>query len=186
MLLGFRAVLCSSSKEMVAAVNKGARVLLLMVGLLTVGGGSVCKWSVRGGRCGGVLLGEDFVLGPRRRGDACSGVVVRSWSLFRSFNGRSWCQCRGDGVLVLEGGAAVPMGVHRLGSRRLTAGGFCGFYKRGLAPSSSVVCGVASSPSPVLESGGDRRGGSAVRAVVLVPFLWQFLPVYCTLYKYFR
>ena len=69
---------------MAAAVNKGARVLLLMVILVTVGGGSASKVSVRGGRCGGAILGEDFVLGSRRRGDASSGGVARSWSLYRS------------------------------------------------------------------------------------------------------
>lgn len=65
-------------------MNKSASVLLLMVCLEMVGGGSASKLSVRGGRCGGVLLGVDFVLGPRRRGDAGSGVVVRSRSLYRS------------------------------------------------------------------------------------------------------
>ena len=67
-----------------AAVNKGARILLLMVSLLTFGAGSVSKVSVRDGCCGGTILGEDFVLGSRRRGDAGSGGVVRSWSFFRS------------------------------------------------------------------------------------------------------
>jgi len=67
----------------VAAMNKGASILLLMVSLVAISGGSGSKQSVRGGRCGGVFLGEDFVLGPRRRGDAGSGVVVRSWSLCR-------------------------------------------------------------------------------------------------------
>ena len=65
-------------------MNKGARFLLLMVSLVTVGGGSASKVSVRGGRCGGDLLGEVFVLGPRRRGDASSGVVARSRSFYRS------------------------------------------------------------------------------------------------------
>lgn len=69
-------------------MNKSASALLLMVCLVTVGGGSASKLSVRGGHCGGVLLGVDFVLGPRRRGDAGSGVVARSWSLYRS---GWWC-----------------------------------------------------------------------------------------------
>jgi hypothetical protein len=64
---------------MAAAVNKDALHLLLLVG-----GGSESKLSGRGGRCGGVILGVAFMLGPRRRGDAGSGGVAWSWSLFRS------------------------------------------------------------------------------------------------------
>ena len=56
----------------------------------SAGAGSLSKLSVRGGRCGGVLPGVDFVLGPRRRGDAGSGVDARSWSLYRSAAPAVW------------------------------------------------------------------------------------------------
>lgn len=67
-----------------AAWNKSAPFRLLLVGLTAAGGGLVRWSSNRVGRSGGVQHEVDFVLGPRRRGDAGSGVVARTWSLFRS------------------------------------------------------------------------------------------------------
>lgn len=87
---------------MAAAVNKDALHLLLMM----VGGGSESKLSGRGGRCGGVLFGAAFVLGPRRRGDAGSGVVAGSWSLYRSFafaGTNLGPACLGAGLWLLVG-----------------------------------------------------------------------------------
>ena len=67
-----------------AAVNKVAPFLLLLVGLAAAGGGSVSKVSNRVARSGGGQLDVDFVLVPRRRGDAGSGVIMRILSMYRS------------------------------------------------------------------------------------------------------
>jgi hypothetical protein len=67
-----------------AAANKYATNSSLLVRELLVDGGSVSCLSGRGWRSGGVVLGVDFVSVLRRRGDACSGVDVELWTLFRS------------------------------------------------------------------------------------------------------
>lgn len=51
---------------------------------MEVDGGSGCRLSYQGWRDGGNGLDVDFVLGLRRRIDACSGVDVELWSLYRS------------------------------------------------------------------------------------------------------
>lgn len=67
-----------------AAANKAAPFLLLLVGLAAAGGGSGSRLSNRVGCSGGGHRDMDFVLVPRRRGDAGSGVVMRYLSLCRS------------------------------------------------------------------------------------------------------
>ena len=67
-----------------AVWNKGASFLFLLVGLAAAGGGSRSRVSNRVDCSGGGHLDADFVLGPRRRGDAGSGVAMRIRSFFRS------------------------------------------------------------------------------------------------------
>ena len=62
-----------------------------MARLVAVGGGSASKMaSNRAGRSGGAQHELVFVLTPRRRGDADSGVVARIWSFLQELRGRRW------------------------------------------------------------------------------------------------
>ena len=62
-----------------------------MASLVAVGGGYASKASSnRAGRSGGAQHEMDFVLIPRRRGDADSGVVARIWSFLQEFRARRW------------------------------------------------------------------------------------------------
>ena len=73
-----------SPRVVSAAWNKSASSLFLLVGLAAAGGGSRSRLSIRVDCSGGGHLDVDFVLVPRRRGDAGSGVAMRILSLFRS------------------------------------------------------------------------------------------------------
>lgn len=69
---------------MTAAVNNTASGRRPEVCFAAAGGGSVGFVSKHGGWSGGDFHVVDLVLGPRRHGGACSGVVARMWSLYRS------------------------------------------------------------------------------------------------------
>ena len=85
-----------------AAWNKVAPARLLLAGLAAAGAGVVGRLSNRAGCSGGGHCEVDFLLGPRRCGDASFGVGVRTWSLFEGAkmegDGRpGWCSWL-DGV----------------------------------------------------------------------------------------
>lgn len=95
-----------------AAWNKGAPSLLLLVGLAAAGGGSGSWVSNRVDCSGGGHLDVDFVLVPRRRGDAGSGVVMGILSLYRSevlaaCAGGGCCRCWPSPVLKVLPGSSL-------------------------------------------------------------------------------
>lgn len=176
--LGFR----PSTVSMVAAANKGARLLLLMVCLEAVGGSSASELAVCGGRCGGVFHGEAFVLGPRRRVVAGSSVDVRIRSCC---TGASFCRDLRVGssssavvpgaVLWKRGGVLVLVSG---GRRRGRAGGGRSRWSLSVkipAHASDGSCGVSTcvwsgcrlrraAGSPSSSPGGAAVGGRRERA----------------------
>ena len=97
-------------------------------------GGSGSSSASRGRRSGGVDLEVVFMPMLRRRGDACSGVDAELWAMFRSVRGSGWSPGQGgrsDGggsaafAADLEAAVLWPMVVHRVRSRRSSAGDSC-------------------------------------------------------------
>ena len=84
LVLGLRSSVTSASAVVTAAANKDALDLLWLASSVGIRGGSGCSRSGRGCCGGGGNLVEDFVLWLRRRGGACSGVVVEPRSFSRS------------------------------------------------------------------------------------------------------
>ena len=172
-----------------AAVNKGARILLLMVSLLTFGGGSAGSLSGDGGRFGGGLHPADFVPVPRRPGGVVSGAVGRIWVFHRSFFCLSSDPAHGRRIDGGSSVAATPelrmevswrLFVHRFIFRRSSADDSCFSKPLGCFlflgvwwPGCFCLAGVAGGRNQ-----SQPLGLFSFVAVVLAPLLWHRMPVF--------
>jgi len=127
-----------------AAWNKSASSLLLLVGLAAAGGGSGSRLSNRVDCSGGNHLDVVFVLVPRRRGDAASGVVMGIRSL--------WCAgAAAVGLLWLAVVRWMPWPVLGLGLVEGRSGADLRRRRRG-APDLEVEDELGAGPRPASHS----------------------------------